>query len=291
MKIDSSIEKKAWLAEEKIQNLNFISDSGRYLFRKHFRSGLRSHIFEVLKSEDVLKESCGVVIKGMRLFPRAKPVKMFRILKNRFDNKEAVLHEIEKYNLLLNFLGPELIALSDEFIVDYTGTGKNKIVLCGLQEYIEGQLLDPWRSFTENYLHNLLKPMTVNVSQLPQLVKKARQNIARLVNRTKQMIMDTGYIPDLAGIGNLILLPDGRLKLVDINNITKLQFNSKIPLDDKGYPSCDVSINVMFLLEQNIMQKDIKTGERLYRFFLKPERARLVKDLEKKFYENHGRSI
>jgi len=280
------IRDRAHLSGSEVQKLNFVNDSGRYIFRKYYRSGLRSHIFEILKAEDILKETCGQIMDGIKIFPRARPKKIFRILRNRFKNTETVFLEIKKYHLLLKFLGPAFIAESDEFIVDYTETGTSQIILCGLQEYIEGEILDPWRLFGEGYLQDLFRPYIREDSQLQALIHKAQKNIARFVKRVRQMITDTGYIPDLAGVGNLILTLDGALKLVDINNIVKIKLDDSILIDDKGYPSCDVSIEVLSIIEQNILQKKIHTDDSFYRFFLSPKRKKKVKALEKKFYEN-----
>ena len=100
------------------------------------------------------------------------------------------------------------------------------------------------------------------------------------------MIDQTGYIPDLAGIGNLILTCTGDLKLVDINNIVEIKLDDTILLDDKGYPSCDVSIAVLSILEQNLLGRDIPMDDLLYRHFLSTERKDRVKAIEKEFYTN-----
>lgn len=284
MKKTTDIRDQACLSGSEVQQLNFINASGRYTFRKYYRSGLRSHIFEVLLAEDVLRETRGEIVDGIRLFPRARPKKMFRILRNRFENKAAVFHEIEKYNLLLKFLGPALIAKSDEFIVDYTGTGTSRIVLCGLQEYVEGEILDPWRLSGKDDLKNLFRSTSNREFQHPAVVRKARQAVAAFVKKTRRMITDTGYIPDLAGIGNLVLTPDGNLKLVDINNIVKINLDDTIRIDDKGYPSCDVSVEVLSILERDILQSEISMDDPLYRLFLAPERKKKVRLLEKEFY-------
>lgn len=282
----NDIRDKAYLTGSEVLKLNFVNDSGLYIFRKYYRSGLRSHIFEILTIEDVLKETKGEITDGIRLFPRAKPKKIFRILRNRFKNKEAIFHEINKYKLLLKSLGPDLIAKSEEFIVDYTGTGTRQLVLCGLQEFIEGEILDPWSFFGKGYLLSLFKSTKSQDYQLNTLVQKTHRNIAKFVKKTRQMIRDTGYIPDLAGLGNLVLTRDGGLKLVDINNILKIKLNDSIPIDDKGYPSCDVSIQVLSILEWAISQKNIPKNDPLYRFFLTRDRIKNVKALEKKFYQN-----
>ncbi|WP_300460430.1 hypothetical protein [Desulfobacula sp.] len=280
------IRDQAYLSGDEVHTLNFVKDSDRYIFRKFYRSGLRSHIFEVLLAEDVLKETKGVITDGIRLFPRARPQKMFRILRNRFESISAVFGEIEKYNLMLTFLGSALIAESEEFIVDYTGTGTSQIVLCGLQEYINGEILDPWRLFGKDYLNDLFKSPHNTEFRHQTLVRKARKNIAKFVKRTRNMITDTGYIPDLAGIGNLIITREGDLKLVDINNIVEIKLDDSIHIDDKGYPSCDISVEVLSILERDILQKELPMDDPLYQIFLSPERKKKVKALEKEFY-NH----
>jgi hypothetical protein len=287
----NDIRDQAHLSGSEVKKLNFIKDSKGLVFRKYYRSGLRSHIFEVLLEKDVIGETQGRLIDGIRMFPRARPIKMFRILRTKFDSKEAVFLEIERYNSLLKFIGSDLIALSEEFMADYRGEGENRIVLCGLQEYVEGQVLDPWRLFGDNSLMDFFRSMPKSISDegdqhIESVVQKAEKNVASFVKRIRRMIDRTGYIPDLAGIGNLILTPQGGFKLVDINNIVEIRHSDKIALDDKGYPSCDVSIEVLYILEKDILQRDIFINkDPLYRFFLSPERKKAVKVIENKFYE------
>lgn len=282
----TDIRDQAHLSGGEVKNLNFINASKTLIFRKYFRSGLRSHIFEVLLAGDVLRETQGEIIDGIRMFPRARPVKMFRILRNRFESKEAVFHEIKKYNTLLKFLGPDLMACSEEFMADYSDGKKNQIVLCGLQEYVEGQILDPWRLFGDNYLVEIFLSMPQGGSSPQAKIKTAKKNIATFVKKIRQMIAQTHYIPDLAGIGNLILTPSGALKLVDINNIVEIKLSDTILLDDKEYPSCDVSIEVLSILERDILKRDIPEDDPLYRFFLSPERKKRVTAIENEFYAN-----
>jgi hypothetical protein len=280
------IRDRPFLSGNEVAGLNFIKGSAQYQFRKHYREGLRSHIFEVLTVDDVRKETKGEIINNTRWYPRAIPRRMLRILRNRFDNLNAVLKEIDKYNLVLKFLGPGLIARSDEFIVDYTRAGTNSIVLCGLQEYIIGEIIDPWNLRDKDPLAALFRQMRLRTSSNQRLIEKARENIRLFVKRTRQMIADTGYIPDLAGFGNLIITPDGDLKLVDINNIIAIHFDEIIRIDDKDYPACDKSVEVLSILEQRILQRDIPDDDPLYGFFLSRERKKKVRDLEKAFYSH-----
>jgi hypothetical protein len=286
MHIIKDIRDMAYLSERQVQKLNFVKDSEHYGFRKFYRSGLRSHIFEVLLKQDLEKETKGEIIDGIRMFPRAKPKKMFRILRNRFKSSDAVFHEIEKYKMLLKYLGPSFIATSEEFIVDYIENKTSQIVLCGLQEYVEGQILDPWRIFHQDYLEELFMGKTHGNFDHRILVSRARKSIAVFVEKIRDMIKAKAYIPDLAGIGNLILTTHGNLKLVDINNIVEIKLSDEILLDDKGYPSCDVSVAVLHILENKILQKNIQGNDPLYRFFLSKERKKKVKILEKTFYNN-----
>jgi hypothetical protein len=91
-------------------------------------------------------------------------------------------------------------------------------------------------------------------------------------------------VPDLAGVGNLLLTPEGEVKLVDINNISKVSFGSAIPIDDKGYPVCDKSIQALALLEQKILVKAIDKKDAVYKAFFEPQRMMRVKALEDKFH-------
>ncbi len=284
MNTPMDIRDRTILSGDEVLSLNFINGSGPYIFRRYYRSGLRSLIFEVLLARDVEKETQGELIDGIKMFPRAKPKKMFRILRNRFKSKEAVLKEIQKYNILLSCLGPDLIATSEEFIVDYAVHGKQKIVLCGLQEYIEGEILDPWRLPGENHLKDIFTCLPQTDMALNLWFRKVKKNIAGFVEKIRQMIAKTGYIPDLAGIGNLIVTGEGGFKLVDINNIVQLKMDDTISIDDKGYPSCDVSVDVLSILETEILQKGLPQDEPLYRHFLTSERKKEVRRFEKIFY-------
>jgi hypothetical protein len=93
-------------------------------------------------------------------------------------------------------------------------------------------------------------------------------------------------VPDLAGIGNILITPSGMIKLVDINNLSRLCFDHQIHLDDKGYPVCDKSIDVLSQFEKNILGKHNHTDDPLYTFFLDPQRMKTVRALEKTFYES-----
>lgn len=278
------IRDRSILSGDEILNLNFINDSGPYIFRRYYRSGLRSLIFEVLLARDVEKETRGEIIDGLKMFPRAKPEKMFRILRNRFASKDEILTEIKKYTILLNHLGPDLIAASEEFMVDYSISGKQEIILCGLQEYVEGEILDPWRLSIKDPLKDIFTSLPETRMEYPVWFKKVRGNIERFVEKTRQMIDSSGYIPDLAGIGNLIVMKDAGFKLVDINNIVPLKPDGTILIDDKGYPSCDVSVDVLSILERDVLQTPLLPDDPLYRHFLTPERKKEVRRLETLFY-------
>ena len=92
------------------------------------------------------------------------------------------------------------------------------------------------------------------------------------------MITHAGYIPDLAGVGNLIITSNGEVCLVDINNISPVYNDSTIPLDEKGYPVCDKSIEAISLIEEKIVGRPINMEEKLYQQFLTSQRKRMVKE-------------
>jgi hypothetical protein len=280
------IRDKAHITPEEIDGLNFIRRPGGRIFRKHFRSGLRSHIAEILDAGDLLLESRGVMTNGVRRFPQARPGRILRIFRKRFSCLDQVMEDIAKYRLLLGFLGPDRIARSEEFVVDYVRDGQHQILLCGLQEYVDGEILDPWGLYGPGYLTDLLDRMPDPGGRGGDRVSRTIRGIDAFVHRTRRMIAVSGCIPDLAGIGNLLLTPEGDLKLVDINNILTISPGEAIPIDDKGYPSCDKSIETMAILETRVLGRSISDDDPFYGKFLAPERKTAVLGLEKAFYES-----
>ena len=279
----TDIRDRAHLSGKDIKSLNFIKASQRFVFRKFYRSGLRSHIFEVVRTEDVTRETTGVVRDGIRVFPRAVPVKMLRIFRSRFKTKEEIFAEIRRYKTLLNHLGPEFIARSEEFITDYHRSGTHGLLLCGLQEYVAGEIIDPWRLTGPENLRALLSAMDHD-SDLDSRLAFALSRVETFVQSIRKLMEASGRIPDLAGVGNLILTPAGGIKLVDINNIVEIRTNAYIPMDDKGYPACDVSIQVLHILENKLLGKDLAGSDPLFRHFLQPRRRKQVKSIEREFY-------
>ena len=269
--------------------LNFIKKQDTYVFRKYYKQGLRSQIIEILISSDAVKQDKGEIINGIRFFPRARPLNILRIFRAQFESVENVFEEIKKYKILEDYLPPDAYSKSCEFIVDYIREGKRDFILCGLQEYIEGKVLNPWDLFYKNHLINLVRsmqdqghnPLKMTTGQLFQRVKK---QASKFIDSLKRMILEANYVPDLAGIGNLILTAYGNIKLVDINNISRVSLGPDIGLDDKGYPVCDKSIEAVSIMEQKLLDRAIDETETIYKIFLDPERIKRVKDLEEKFH-------
>jgi len=101
------------------------------------------------------------------------------------------------------------------------------------------------------------------------------------------MIVEKAHVPDLAGVGNLVMVPSGEIKLVDMNNISRVAFDSDIQLDDRGYPVCDKSIEALSLLESKLLGRPVDTSEAIYRHFLDPQRLRAVQVREEIFYQKN----
>jgi hypothetical protein len=282
------IRDKPYLGYDDVIRLNFIRHPGTYVFRKHYSQGLRSHIMEVLGPDDVRTEREGIIIEGTRWYPRAKPVKMLRIFRTKFDILKEALEEIRTVKIIEKYLAPDHLAVSDEFIVDYFNGEGRDFILCGLQEYVEGELLDPWGIIDRSYLAERLSSAAVerqvasnkNTESLTQSLQKKAEEF---ISQVKKMILEANYVPDLAGVGNLLVIPGGNIKLVDINNISKVTFESTIPIDDKGYPVCDKSIEALSFLEQKLLDRPIDMKETIYGTFLDPGRMKEVRALEEKF--------
>lgn len=268
--------------------LNFVRSDSPYLFRRHFRQGLRSHIMEILNLPDVDLEQHGTVIGGVKWYPKAAPRRMFRIFRTHLETLEKALAETARVKLVERYLADGYMARSTECIVDYTGPDGRDIVLCGFQEYVPGEVLDPWTILDST---DLLPVLYHAVSQrkdaqpLPeeQWLETIRQHGKEFVRRIKQMITEAGHIPDLAGAGNLIVSDQGDIRLVDINNISPVTFDVSIRLDEKGYPVGDKSVEALSLIEEKLFGRTVDRNEPVYRHFLDPQRLIRVGKKERRF--------
>jgi hypothetical protein len=259
--MQEDVRDRLYLNQEDVLKLNFIREPGAYIYRRHYRQGLRSHILEVLSQKDVENEKNGVIIDGAKWYPRAEPLKMLRIFRTR---------------------------KSDEFLVDYELNGKRELILCGLQEFIQGAILDPWDQLDDSHLISILRRISFETfedadSLGDSWVREVREKSETFIGKIKKMILEAKHVPDLAGIGNLLLTPTGEIKLVDINNISRVSFESSISIDDRGYPVCDKSIESLSLLEQGLLQRPLQQDDTIYRTYLEPSRMEEVKALEKEF--------
>ncbi|MFC1877808.1 hypothetical protein ACFL2E_11155, partial [Thermodesulfobacteriota bacterium] len=272
------IRDKPTLSHDDIVRLNFIKHPSRYFFRNHFREGLRSRLIQVLELSDVALETRGILQQDIRMFPIAQPVAMLRIFKNKFSSLRDIQKEIDNYKILRRWLSESHYAVSSEFMVDYTRGRDKSILLCGLQEYVHGEAIDPWHA------NALLKIQGIVKGAHADTLKTALENLTSFVNCIKNIIMKTGAIPDLAGVGNLIMTPLGIVKLVDINNISRLSMDHHIPVDDKRYPVSDKSVQALFQIETRILEHPRDTADTLYRFFLDPKRMKEVRELETFFH-------
>ncbi len=277
-----------YLIHKDILGLNFIRDPGIYLYRRHYRSGLRSHIMQVLNLEDVEKENKGIIIDGLRWYPRAEPLKMLRIFRTRFNTLEDAEEELKRVRIIQTYLAPDYLAMPGEFLVDYSRHGKCEILLCGLQEYVQGQILDPWGLLNRDHLASFRYDMGFDNTEdsariSDQWIRSVRERADNFIKKLKQMIAETGHVPDLAGAGNLILTRSGNIKLVDINNVSMVSFDPVINLDDRGYPVCDKSIEALSLIEQKLLGRSSLRTEPIYDTFLDPERMKEVRALDEEF--------
>jgi len=266
--------------------LNFIHSDCKYLFRRHFRQGLRSHILEVLDRKDIEKERCGVYDGGTLLFPKARPRKVLRIFRTRFNNLEQAMQEIRRVKMTESYLTPECIAQSVEIIVEYHLGNQKSILLCGLQDYVAGVVFDPWTLLTGAAFLSSLYDSLMGISDPPLIKRKkwlslVRGNGEQFIANTKKMITEASLIPDLAGVGNVLVTSSGSFRLVDINNISPVIFDDTIRLDDRNYPVSDKSIEALALMEEKLL--DGQTSDPLYERFLSDVRRRKVREREKKF--------
>jgi hypothetical protein len=283
------IRDKSFIRHEDVVSLNFIMDTNDYVFRRYHLNGLRSHIMEVLDSKDVEKENHGVYVDAIQRFPIAKPIKMLRIFRKRFSDFEKILEEIKRFQIVEHYLTSLHLAMSEEFIVDYQLGKKRDILLCGLQEFVEGECLDPWSLQKTNYLENLADKLLERSGQgrvlsERDLILRIEKSAESFVHRVKKMIREGCYVPDLAGSCNILVTCEGHVKLVDINNISCISSDGCILMDDFNYPVCDKSIEALSLIELNLLGQKIEKNDPVYKTSMNPERLREVNRLAFQFY-------
>jgi len=277
-----------YLNEEDVLRLNFIRDPAAHIYRRHYRQGLRSHILEVLSPEDVENEKNGVIIDGAKWYPRAEPLKMLRIFRTKFQDLQEAKAEVARVKMIESYLAPDNFAKSDEFLVDYELNGKREILLCGLQEYVKGAILDPWDRLDDSHLISILRRISFETFEDAEEIgdewtSEVRGKAKDFITKIKRMILEVNHVPDLAGVGNLLLTREGDIKLVDINNISRASFDSQVRIDDRGYPVCDKSIESLSLLEQGLLRKPLPEDDTIYKTYLETGRMEEVKALEKEF--------
>jgi len=290
------IRDKQRLNHADILRLNFIRSPGRFIFRRHYRAGLRSHIMAVLHPEDVKREKEGIEKDGVVWFPKAKPVKMLRVFRTRFAVLDDALQELKRVKVVEKYLAPEYMARSNEFLIDYRIKGEYETLLCGLQEYVEGEILDPWGPLDRNSLWALYRrmadreahPNRLEKDGIEKWVETVRNSVGKALTQVGKMIREAGLIPDLAGIGNIVLTPAGGIKLVDINNISQVSCETGIFCDDKGYPVCDKSVEALSLMEKKLLGRPLDKGDPVYGAFLDSERMKKVQALERVFHQSGG---
>jgi hypothetical protein len=277
------------VGQKDVATLNFIRHPGKYIYRRYYLNGLRSHILAVLDPRAVAMERIGVVKDGVRRFPKARPLKMLRIFRSRFTTLGDVLHEIERFKIAYGYLGKRHLAMSNEFVVTYQIAGRSEIMLCGLQEYVPGVALDPWTPMENEYVAELVRRL-IETWLSGQILLTARlrsaisKNGLHFVAAVKKMVQKSGYIPDIAGVRNLLVTLSGEIKLVDINNISAVQYCEDIFVDDKGYPVCDKSIEALFLLESHFLGRPADRNDLFYKPFLDPDRMQAVSECHTNFY-------
>lgn len=278
MRETEDIREKAVIGHEDVVGLNFIRSSGRYTFRRHYKNGLRSHVMEVLSREAVSREAKGVLVDGVLRFPRAVPIKMLRIFRRKFRHIDEAFQETRRLRKVERYLSLRHLARSDEFLTDYRSPSGRDLLLCGLQEFVDGRELNPWMPPDREILFRDAR------EDADRFFLHFQCRLADFVERVKRMAREVALLPDLAGQGNLLVTPDGEVKLVDINNICRIRTGDDIPLDDKSYPVCDKSIEALALLEGMATGRDPDRSEPPYRRFLTPERMDRVRDLDRTFH-------
>jgi hypothetical protein len=101
------------------------------------------------------------------------------------------------------------------------------------------------------------------------------------------MIIEAHLVPDLAGVGNIVLTRTGAPVLVDINNICAVSWEAPLPpLDEKGYPTCDKSVEALARIQTHLTGCPAQRSDPLYRHVLDPRRMAAVNAFHRRFHQS-----
>ncbi len=287
------IRDQSTLDHDDVTALSFIRRDPPFVFRRHHRHGLRSHIMEILAPDDVQREHNGILADGITWFPRARPRRMLRIFRTRLESLDQALREIGRVKIVERYLAPDFMATSTECVVQYRKPDGDDIVLCGFQAYVPGEIIDPWTLLdAQDLLPSLFDTLETVIGKpsmpFAEWMASVRRQGGRFVEKIKRMVLHAGHIPDLAGAGNLIVTPCGGIRLVDINNISPIGIDEAVGLDEKGYPVGDKSIEALRLIESKITGRTVDRSDPFYGQFLTTRRRQRVEACEKAFWEKTG---
>lgn len=284
----TDIRDRPHLGHDDIAELNFIRSESPFVFRRHFRSGMRSQIMEVLGPGDVQRETTGMAGDGVRWFPKAEPRFMLRLFRSRFSSLDQALEETRRLRIIEAYLDPDQLARSCEFIVSYDRGGQQTdILLCGLQTYAPGLALDPWQLLTPAQMaRGFASAPTSGAGGIDaeRFTNRFCTNARRFVDGVRRMISEAGFVPDLAGTRNMVVTGDGNIRLVDINNVSRVDFGHVVSMDDKGYPVCDKSVEALLRIEGMLPDHSPGADDPLVRHFLNPARMKAVAVLHRQFH-------
>ena len=143
--MQADIRNRKHISHKDIIELNFIRKQNKYVFRKYYKQGLRSHIMEVLHAGDVLKQNKGDTINGIRHYPIAKPFKTLRIFRTKFNSLSEIMKKIGKYKII------EAISIIEQKLLNRTIDKSEKIY----RTFLDSQRMQKVKDLDVNFHHSL----------------------------------------------------------------------------------------------------------------------------------------
>ncbi len=187
--------------------------------------------------------------------------------------------EIRHLGELINYIGDSFLPnpQQEEFLIDGV---KREIVTCNEVS----TKYNSTRPSLENFIRHLDK--------LPSLDDKLDYltQLRKFVISCKFFFWETGSLPDLIGMGNIVPYDNG-IMLLDFNNVSfehelsDIGDGIKIPLDDNGNPIFDRSLHLLYQIEKYLLsysQNNFST-QSFTRYYakthnLKPDAILLLKE-------------
>lgn len=242
-----------------VKRLIKIADIPNPILEEFYFGGENAHIYRLVNGDSYSGQVTWLT-SSTSSFSCSMPLHMLKINRKKLSDN-LTNEKKEKAALMDSYLGrfcaTSIETIDDAFVLKGKRTNN---FLCGLQEYVQGYDFYPLSE--SDYLRGL----NLKESQ-------------GLVDCVKKLILEQGIIPNLWKI--MYDEKNNVLKVVDLYDVRKVYMDEKKGEDDEKetsarineLPLVDMSVLALARIEEKIKGSRVDMTEKIYDYFLNPERC------------------